>query len=131
MYIIIVGCGETGSKLAEDFSLGKDNVVVIDKNPRALSFLGPRFNGRTIVGDGLDLKILEEAGIKNADYLFVLTGKENTNLVIAQIGKKIYKVKKVIVQVQSFLKEEIFKKKGLITINRKALFLDTFKKCIS
>ena len=130
MYIIIVGLGSVGLRLAQDLSLSKDNVVVIDKNMDALAKLGSRFNGRTIVGDALDLGVLQEAGMQACDAVFVLTGNENLNLVIGQVAKKTFKVKKVIIQMHSFSKEELYRKQDLIIINRTNLFLDKFKDCI-
>ncbi|MBN2120235.1 MAG: TrkA family potassium uptake protein [Candidatus Omnitrophica bacterium] len=130
MYIIIVGCGSVGAKLAQDFSLSRDNVVVIDKSRKALGRLSVPFNGRTLIGDAMDLKILQESGISSCDAIFVLTGNENFNLVLGQIAQKMFKVKKVIVQMFSFSKEEAFKKKDLVIINRTNLFLGRFKECI-
>ena len=130
MYIIIVGCGEVGLRLAQELALGQDDIVVIDTSRRALERLGARFNGRSIHGDGLDLEVLTEAGINSCDVVFVLTGNETLNLVIGQVAQKTFKVKKAAVQVHSLAKEEIFRKKGLIIINRTNLFLDKFKQCI-
>ena len=130
MYIIIIGCGRVGSKLAQDFSLSKDDVVVIDKNRNALGRLAAPFNGRTIIGDALDLGVLQESGIQSCDAIFILTGNENFNLVIGQVAQKMFKVKKVIVQVFSFPKENAFKDKGLTIINRTNLFLGKFKDCL-
>ncbi len=131
MYILIVGCGDVGSRLARDLSAGKDNVVIIDRSRKALKKLGLRFNGRAVRGDGLDVGTLEEAGVTSCDAMFVLTGDENLNLVIGQVAKKIYKVKKVVVQAHSHYKEEIFQNKELVIVNRTNLFVDKFKQCIS
>ncbi|MCD6539372.1 MAG: NAD-binding protein [Candidatus Omnitrophica bacterium] len=130
MYIIIIGCGELGVKLAEELSLDKHDVVVIDKRRSALRKLGSNFNGQTISADALDLEVLKTAGIEKADALFLLTGNDNLNLVIGQLAKKVFKVRKVIVQVFSFFKEEVFKNKDLIIINRNNLFLDRFKEAL-
>ena len=131
MYIVIVGCGSVGLRLAQDLSLSKDNVVVIDKSRDALGKLGARFNGRTIIGGALDLNVLQEAGMHSCDATFVLTGNENLNLVIGQVAQKTFKVKKVIIQMHSFSKEKIFRREGLIIINRTNLFLDKFKHSIA
>jgi trk system potassium uptake protein TrkA len=130
MYIIIIGCGRVGTKLAQDFSLSKVDVVVIDKSRKALGKLGAPFNGRTVIGDALDLKVLEDSGIRSCDAIFILTGNENFNLVIGQVAQKMFNVKKVVVQVFSFTKEDTFKDKGLTIINRTNLFLDKFKNCL-
>ncbi len=130
MNIIIVGCGDLGSRLGENLSLGKDNVIVIDVSRRALKRLGLNFNGKAQRGDGLDPEVLEEAGIKSTDILFSLTGNEDLNIVIGQVAQKIYKVEKVIVQLHSAFKEEMVGKKGIVAVNRTNLFLEEFKKCI-
>lgn len=131
MYIIIVGCGSVGLRLAQQLSLGKDNIVVVEKNSFALDKLGARFNGRAILGDALDLQVLEQAGIAACDALFVLTGNENLNLVVGQVVQKMFTVKKVIVQMHSYAKEEMFRKENFIIINRTNLFLEKFKNCLT
>lgn len=131
MYIIIVGCGDVGSRLAQELSQGKDNVVVIERSLYALGKLGSRFNGQTLIGDGMDVKILQEAGIENCDVLFALTDNDNLNLVIAQIAQKIFGVKKVVLQVRDFDKEVFARSRGLTVINRNTYFLEMFKRCIS
>jgi trk system potassium uptake protein len=130
MNIIIVGCGELGSRLAENLSKGKDNIVVIDTSRKALKKLGIQFNGQAQQGDGLDPVVLERAGIESGDILFSLTGDEDLNLVIGQAAKKMYGVSKVIIQLHSSFKEGLAAKKGLIAVNRTNLFLEEFKKCI-
>ena len=130
MYIIIIGCGRVGAKLAQDFSLSKDDVVVIDKSRKALGRLAAPFNGRTIIGDALDQTVLHEAGIEHCDAIFILSGNEDFNLVVGQVAQKMFGVKKVIVQVFSFPKEAAFRDKGLTIINRTNLFLDKFKDCL-
>ena len=130
MHIIIIGCGDLGARLAQDLSLGKDNIVIIDTSRNALKKLGMHFNGRTLRGDGLDPKILEEAGVNSCDLVFVLTGNEDLNIVIAEAVQKMYKVNKVVIQINSLFKEDLVAKKGIITVNRTNLFLEQFKKCI-
>jgi len=90
MYIVIVGCGNTGRSLAQELSRGIHNVVVVDKNERSLALLGERFNGMSVLGDALALDILEEAGIKGANALFAVTRDDNLNLVVAEIAKIAY-----------------------------------------
>lgn len=127
MYIVIVGCGQAGSRLAISLSTSKDNIVVVDINPRAFGVLGERFNGSTIVGDPMNTDVLERAGIKKADRLYVLTGNDDINLVVGQVAKKIYDVENVIVQVNSFYKDYLFSRKGLTIINKSKVLLSELK----
>jgi len=128
-YIIIVGCGKTGKELALEFSK-ENNVVVIDRNYRTLVSLGEDFNGKKIVGDALDIKVLEEAGIKEADVLILVTGNDNLNLVISKVAKKMYKVKKIALQVYEASKKRVFSEEGLIIVDKTHILVEVFKKCL-
>ena len=93
MYIIVVGCGKSGSMLANMLSEEGHDVVVIDKDKRAFQRLGSLFNGLTYQGNGSDLELLEEAGIRRAHGIALMTDSDTSNAMIAQIAKKIYQVK--------------------------------------
>ena len=129
-YTIIVGCGKTGKALATELS-NTENVVVVDRDLKALDLLGDDFNGKKVWGDGLDLAVLEEAGIKEADSLFLLTHNDNLNLVIGKVVKRKYKTKNVTLQVNDVLKKKILREEGLTVVNRTYLIVEVLKKCIS
>jgi trk system potassium uptake protein TrkA len=129
-YIIIVGCGKIGKELALQLSK-EQNVVVIDKSLKSLDLLGDDFNGKKIWGDALDLNTLEEAGIKEADSIFLLTGNNNLNLVIGKVVKRKYHTKKVILQVNDVIKKKIYQEEGLKIVNPTYLTVEVLKKCIS
>jgi len=121
MYIIIVGCGKTGRYLAENLQ-EEHNVVVIDKEKNAIDNLGDYFNGITIVGDGMDIDILKEGGIEKADALAVTTSNDNTNVLIAQIGKKIFNLTKVVARVSDPEKAELYRNLEIDTVNSTGIF---------
>ncbi|MFH1772607.1 MAG: NAD-binding protein [Candidatus Omnitrophota bacterium] len=129
-YIIVVGCGKTGRELA--FELSKtENVVVVDRNLRALDALGDDFNGKKIWADALDMNVLEDAGIKEAGVIYLLTGNDNLNLVIGKVVKRKYGVQKAILQVNDITKKKIFKEEGLTIVSRTYLIVEVLKKCIA
>jgi trk system potassium uptake protein TrkA len=99
MYFIIVGCGYFGASLALKLADEGHDIVVIDKDKTSFSKLGMAFNGLTIIGVGIDEDILKKAGIEKADAVIAATRDDNTNIMIAEIAKKIYKVPKVIARV--------------------------------
>ena len=96
MNIIIVGCGRVGSQLAMLFSESKNNVVVIDNNPKSFNSLGRSFEGQTIVGVGFDEEILLEAGVEDCDVLAAVTDRDNSNLMIAEVARKLFGVPHVL-----------------------------------
>jgi trk system potassium uptake protein len=122
MYVIIVGCGRVGSELAKLLAGEGHNVVIIDHNNASFERLGGTFNGLTVVGDGYDLDLLKEAGIEKADAFCALTNGDNTNLVSAQVAKKIFKVPKVIARVYDPQRAHIYSALGLDIISGTILF---------
>ena len=122
MYVIIVGCGRVGSELAKILSNEGHNVVVIDKNPVSFDRLGGTFNGLTMVGNGFDLELLKQVGIEKADCLCAVTNGDNTNLISAQVAKKIFKVPKVLARVYDPQRAYIYTALGLDIISGTTLF---------
>lgn len=121
MYIIIVGCGKIGSYLA-NLLQEENNIVVVDTDEKASAKLGDAFNGLFMVGDGLDPDFLKEAGIEKADALAVTTSNDNTNIVIAQIAKKVFNVPKVVARVSDVDKSEIYRNLGVDPVNSTSIF---------
>jgi trk system potassium uptake protein TrkA len=128
-YIIIVGCGKTGKELALELS-SHDNVVVVDKSLKSLDLLGDDFNGKKVWADAMDITTLENAGIAEANAVFLLTGNDNLNLVVGKVVKRKYGVKKVVLQVDDITKKQIFKEEGLTIVNRTYLIVEVLKKCM-
>lgn len=122
MYIIIVGCGRVGSELSKLLSNEGHNVVVIDKSQDSFSRLGQTFNGVTLVGNGFDLELLKQAGVEKADALCAVTNGDNTNLISAQVAKKIFKVPKVFARVYDPQRAHIYGALGLDVISGTILF---------
>ena len=122
MYVIIVGCGRVGSELAKLLSGEGHNVVVIDKDQASFDRLGGTFNGLTAVGNGFDLGLLRQVGIEKADAFCALTNGDNTNLISAQVAKKIFKVPKVIARVYDPQRAHIYTALGLDIISGTILF---------
>ena len=122
MYTIIVGCGRVGSELAKLLSSEGHDVVVIDKSPSSFERLGDTFNGLTLLGNGFDLNLLKQAGIEKSDAFCAVTNGDNTNLISAQVAKKIFKVTKVIARVYDPQRAHIYAALGLDIISGTMLF---------
>ncbi len=117
MYVIIVGCSRVGSQLANLLASEGHNVVIIDKNPASFERLGGVFNGLTVIGNGFDLSLLKQAGIEKTDAFCAVTNGDNTNLVSAQVAKKIFNVPKVIARVYDPQRAHIYSALGLDIIS--------------
>ena len=122
MYVIIVGCGRVGSQLAKLLSNEGHDVVVVDKKQVSLDRLGETFNGVTLVGNGFDLALLKQAGIEKADAFCAVTNGDNTNLISAQVARKIFNVPKVIARVYDPQRAHIYSALGMDIISGTILF---------
>ncbi|MEW6040840.1 MAG: NAD-binding protein [Elusimicrobiota bacterium] len=101
MKLVILGCGEFGAKLAEIFEKEKVDITIIDFDSDAFRKLGKEFKGNTIVGSGLDREVLEKANIDAGSVFVAASGKDTTNLMAAQIVKRIFNVPRIIVCVDN------------------------------
>ncbi|KPK98488.1 MAG: hypothetical protein AMJ95_03745 [Omnitrophica WOR_2 bacterium SM23_72] len=122
MYVIIVGCGRVGSELAKLLSQEGHNIVIIDRKQSSFDRLGQTFNGLTMVGNGFDLELLKQVGIEKADAFCAVTNGDNTNLISAQVAKKIFKVPKVLARVYDPQRATIYTSLGLDIISGTILF---------
>lgn len=116
MKILIFGCGRTGAALARMMAKRGNEVVVIERDPKALSRLGEDHGCKTIIGDGLDEDVLIKAGIEQADAFVTCTRGDNSNLMAAQIATTRYHVKRVCVKVNDPSRAAEYNKLGLFCI---------------
>lgn len=115
MKVIVFGCGRLGVHLARALSDKGEDVVVIDRNPRAFRLLGRDFPGGTVVGVGIDEDVLQEAGIGEADVFAAVTDGDKINIMAALIAKELYNVPQAIARISDPRMEEIYKERGLKT----------------
>ena len=107
MYIVIIGCGGTGSALAKHLAREDHEIVVVDKDEDRAKALAESMDALVIHGDGSDSEILRDAGIEKADAVVILTRDDNTNLTICQILKK-FDIKRIVARVNDTSKQELY-----------------------
>lgn len=117
MFIVIIGCGRLGSKLASDLSNDGHDISIVDNCEENLERLGTGFNGRLIKGVEIDHDILLEAGIMSADVFLAMTPDDNINIMASQIAKNIFGTKKVMARVNDPSKDIIYKKLGIEAVS--------------
>jgi trk system potassium uptake protein len=116
MKVIVVGCGRVGSSVALELSRAGWDVSVIDEREEALGRLGDDWIGGFFVGHGMDMALLREAGIEEADAVVVSTNGDNTNLVIGQVAQKHFDVRCVVVRVLDPARADFYASRGLRTV---------------
>ena len=116
MRAVVIGCGRVGSAVAKGLLAAGWDVTAVDENEDALVRLGPVWKGGFVVGHGMDVSVLERAGIDQADAAVVSTNGDNTNLVIGQVLQKRYEIPCVVVRVLDPARAEFYASRGLRTV---------------
>lgn len=88
MRIIVVGAGEVGSYVAELLSKEGNNVAIIELDPGRLGEVERQLDVHTIVGNGTHPRVLEDAGIEDADLLVAVTSQDSVNLLSCLVAKQ-------------------------------------------
>lgn len=115
MFIIILGCGRQGARLALLLEQENHNVTIIDNNMQAFKRL-ENFKGNRFLGNGIDIDTLRLAGVERADAFAAVTNGDNTNLMAAQVAQKIFNVPKVVCRVYDPRRAGIYYDLGLQTV---------------
>lgn len=116
MYVVIVGCSESGYHLSKALIAGGHEVVVIEKNPERFQLLSEELGSVAMFGDGTDEVTLKRAGVTRADVVVSLTGADATNLVVSQMTKHIFKVPRTMALIKDPKNEPIFHEVGVNVI---------------
>jgi trk system potassium uptake protein len=110
---VVIGCGRVGSAVAKGLAADGWDVTVVDENEDALGRLGQAWRGGFVVGHGMDVSVLERAGIEAADSVVVATNGDNTNLVIGQVVQKRYDVGTVVVRILDPARAKLYSDRGM------------------
>jgi len=116
MRIIIVGCGRVGAALANTLSAERHDVRVVDRDSKARRLLSAGFAGTFAVGNGYNRRVLEAAGIEQADAFVAVTSGDNSNAVAARTAREEYQVPIVIARIYDPKRADIYRDLGIPTV---------------
>ncbi|MBV9579791.1 MAG: TrkA family potassium uptake protein [Chloroflexi bacterium] len=117
MYIIIMGCGRVGARVAQMLTKSGHEVTIMDIQSSAFTRLGSDFKGTTVLGDATDQEVLKRAGIERADAFLAATQGDNRNIMASQIAKHVFGVKSVVTRIYDPLRSDTFAALGLQAIS--------------
>lgn len=117
MFVLISSGGRTGAQLAS-MLIGMDHEVrVVDNRADVLSRIHRELPTEVIVeGDPMDLKVLEQAGIRRADVLAATTTSDENNLTLCYLVKKLYRTPRTIARVNNPRNAWLFDKKFFVDV---------------
>ena len=130
-YTVIIGCGRLGANLANALSEEGENVLILDKEKDSFRKLSSSFGGLAVEGDGTELDTLKAADVQRADTVIAVTNNDNINIMIAQIAKECFSVKKVISRLFDPERECVYQELGIDTICPAVLSANEIDKILS
>ncbi len=100
MYVIVAGGGKVGANVTRSLVEMGHEITLIEERPDRFARLEEEFGPVVMRGDATEISVLERAGIaRPPELLLAVTGDDEDNLVISQIGKEGYRVPKAIARV--------------------------------
>jgi trk system potassium uptake protein TrkA len=130
MKALVIGSGRVGSSIALQLTREEWDVTVIDEKEDALSRLGENWPGRFIVGHAMDVHVLREAGIEEADAVVVSTDGDNTNIVVGQVAQKRFGIQCVVVRVLDPARADFYQERGMRTVCPTKVAIDTLMEAV-
>ena len=115
MKAIVIGCGRTGSSVALSLASDGWDVTCVDEDEGALARLG-EWRGGFVVGHGMDVDVLEKAGVADARAVVVSTDGDNSNIVIGQVVQRRYDRACVVVRILDPRRASFYAERGLRTV---------------
>lgn len=113
MYILIVGAGRIGFNLAQKLIQDKHTVTMIERDRARCDGISQNLDAMVINGDGCDPKYLEDAEVGRADVVAAVTADDEDNLVICQLAKEVFGVKRTVARVNNPKNDRIFTELGV------------------
>lgn len=116
MHVIVVGCGRVGSGLSAHLAEEGHSVAIIDRVEASFRRLPDSFGGQRLIGVGFDRDVLVEAGVERADALAAVTNGDNSNIVIARVGRETFGVERVVARIYDPNRARIYERLGIPTV---------------
>jgi len=111
-----MGCGRTGSTLAQLVEDRGHTVAVVDQNPDAFRRLGTTFEGQRVTGLGFDRDTLLEAGIQDAYAFAAVSSGDNSNILAARVARETFGVSNVVARIYDPGRAEVYQRLGIPTV---------------
>ncbi|MCR5864275.1 MAG: Trk system potassium transporter TrkA [Aquincola tertiaricarbonis] len=101
MNILIIGAGRVGESVAESLVSERNDITVVDTDPRRLAVLQDRLDLRGVAGNGIQPSVLREAGADDCDMLIACAAADETNLVVCKVAHQVFNVPMTIARLRS------------------------------
>ncbi|CAA9543843.1 MAG: TrkA-like protein [uncultured Thermomicrobiales bacterium] len=131
MYIIVVGGGKVGYYLTKTLLGEGHEVLLIERNGDKVDTFTERFGAVVVQGDGAEAAILANAGAARADVVIAVTGEDEDNLVVCQMARQKFHVRRTIARVNNPKNEQLFRLLGIdVTVSQTNYILNIIEQSI-
>jgi trk system potassium uptake protein TrkA len=112
--VVIVGGGTVGMRLARSLEANpKARIKMIEKSAERCAVAAQALTRALVLqGDGCDLDLLEDEGVRHAGALVAVTDSDEKNLLASLLGRQLG-VPKIITRVSSAANRRLFEKVGI------------------
>lgn len=107
MKIAIAGAGNAGRAIARELIANGHQVLLIDKNPKALK-MDSVPHAEWLLADACEISTLDKAGLDQCQVMVAATGDDKVNLVSSLLAKTEYGVPRVVARVNHPKNEWLF-----------------------
>lgn len=101
MKIVILGAGQVGSTVANSLAHEDNDITIVDIDEMRLKELQDQMDIRGVVGHASHPRVMERAGIEDADLIVALTSSDEVNMIACQIAYSLYNVPTRVARVRS------------------------------
>ncbi len=114
--VIIVGAGDLGKSMAEKLSHLNNEVTLIDQDEQKLSSVSTNFGGNVVLGDAASSEVLKEINLGECDLFISATECDKTNLYLALLAKKYYRIPKIYIRLYDKNKSKVLEGESITIV---------------
>ena len=126
--VLVVGCGSVGASIASKLSARGYDVTVIDSSQADLGRLTDDFTGFTELGRETSCELLESCGIRDASMVLAFSERDNTNILVAELARRIYGVREVYARLFDDSRGDLLAPFGIEVLSPRQLCEDEFSR---
>lgn len=114
MYVVVAGGGKVGANVMRSLLTMGHEATLVEQRRDRFEMLEEEFGHQVLRGDATEIHVLEAAGIaRPPDQVLAVTGDDEDNLVICQIAKEGYGVRRAIARVNDPRNQQLFDLLGI------------------
>ncbi len=95
MKILVIGAGQVGATIAEAL-YDEHDLTVVDIDGASLSELSFRLDISTVEGNGASRRVLQAAGIADADLVIAGTSRDEINIIASMFGRHLSQARTIV-----------------------------------